>query len=139
MCYDNQSYHYVQIHGSCFWLAFRMGFFLFWSFIVIRLCVLKLEAMILELFPKHVLWSKLLFFPRYCHEILKIISFHCFAQIEMIFLRSFWCKNYCVCKVNGSVIRVVPYQIHVVHGCFNDWYIFQFIFDGFYWTWSWII
>ena len=51
----------------------------------------------------------------------------------------FWevsaCKNSWACNFNGSVIKVVTCQIHVVHGCFKYWYICQFVFDFFYWTW----
>ena len=53
------------------------------------------------------------------------------------FLGSFCCKNPWVRKVNGYVIRVATYQIHVVHCCLKNGYIYQFIFDGFYWTWPW--
>ena len=68
------------------------------------------------------------FFPHCFHEILTIISFHCFSQMEIIFMITFCCKSSCVCKVNGSVIKVATYKIHVVQDCFKDWYIFQIYF-----------
>ena len=61
MCYENKSYHHVQIYGPCVWLAPWMGFFFFWRSIVIILCELKLEVIILEIFPKHLMWSNILF------------------------------------------------------------------------------
>ena len=79
--------------------------------------------------------SQILYLFSHCfHGILTIISFHWFSQMGIIFLRILCCKNVWVRKVNGSVIRIEIYHIHVVHGCFKDWYIWQFIFDGFYWT-----
>ena len=122
----NQSYHHVQIHGPCIWLALRMGFFFFWSSIVIGLCVLKLEAILLEVFPKNLLWSNILLLLPLLSLNRTIVRFHCFSQMEIILLRSFCCNNSWVCKINRSVIRVATYQIHVVHGCFKDWYIFYF-------------
>ena len=54
--------------------------------------------------------------PTSAHIIQLIRSF---KKMEIILLRSFCCRNAWFCKVNGSVIRVAIYHIHVVHGCFK--------------------
>ena len=140
-CCENKSllvaYHHAHINKPCVWLALQIVLFLFWKSIPIGLYVLKLEVMILEVFPKHILWPNILFiFPLISWNLhdqqLSLIS-----QTEMIFLIIFCCNNYWVRNVNLSFIKVATYHIYVIHGCFKYWYILQFICDGFYWARPW--
>ena len=76
-------------------------------------------------------------FFRWFHEILTIVSFCCLAQMDIIYLRNFCCNIFLVREVNGSVVKVATYHIHLFHGCYKYWYICEFGFDGFYLTCPW--
>ena len=65
ICCENLSllvaYHHVHINGPCVLLDLQMGLFLFWKSILIGLYVMKLEATILEVSTKNIMWSNILF------------------------------------------------------------------------------
>ena len=139
MCCGSQSlpgiYQHVHINEPFIWLDIQNCLFFYWKSISIWSYALKWWCW--KYFP-NILYGKIFYLFSHCfHEILTIINFHCFTQMYIIFLRSFRCKMFWVYNINGSVIKVETYQIHVIHCCYKNWLIWQLIFDDLCWIWPW--
>ena len=93
MSYENQSYHHVRIHGPCVLISSPNEFIFILKLHSNRIMCAEVGNNGFEIISQTSSVVKyFISFFHSCHEILTIISFHCLAQMEIIFMRIFSAK-----------------------------------------------